>query len=222
MAEFLDGYSYVAIIVTLVLTGCGLPVPEEVPIIAAGVGASLNRLDLTLAYASCMIGALLGDACMYCLGRFFGRRLLQTAWLSHWLSPENEARAELMIRKHGVKVFFLARFLVGVRAPMYISAGILRVPLARFVLIDAICASVVVSIVFGLSYKYGKHVEVIWSWIHESQIGLTLLLFVSLAGLGLYLLWRRHKGRKLEPGAAANDVERQEKNVVKEESNVVS
>ena len=39
----LEHASYLGIIVVLILTGSGLPVPEEVPIIAAGVAANITE-----------------------------------------------------------------------------------------------------------------------------------------------------------------------------------
>ncbi len=102
-----------------------------------------------------------------------------------------------MIRKHGLKVFFAARFLVGVRAPMYVTAGILRVPLGRFLFMDGISATVVVGLVFGLSWRYGKHVETIMKKIHESQVALTIAVgVVVMVGLVYYWLHRRATHRR--------------------------
>ncbi len=190
-------YSYLGIILFLVLTGCGLPVPEEVPIIAAGVAASLGKLNPLLAFGACLIGALMGDTIMYAMGRYFGRGLLRRGGLfAKILNEETEARAEGMIRQHGLKVFFLARFLVGVRAPMYIATGILRVPLARFLFIDSICATVVIGTVFGLSWYYGKHFEGVWEWVRQSQIAFTLAMLAVAAIVGIYLLWVVYRRRK--------------------------
>ena len=49
--------SYLLIIVVLILTGSGLPIPEEVPVVAAGILASLGQMDPWLAVASCLAGA---------------------------------------------------------------------------------------------------------------------------------------------------------------------
>ena len=39
MFDGLRGYGYLGIIVYMILTGCGLPTPEEVAIIAGGVAS---------------------------------------------------------------------------------------------------------------------------------------------------------------------------------------
>ena len=40
-----DHISYLGIIIVLILTGSGLPIPEEVPIVAAGIASSLGKLN---------------------------------------------------------------------------------------------------------------------------------------------------------------------------------
>src|SRR5581483_2013043 len=70
---------YVGIVVALILTGLGLPIPEEVIVIIAGAASSPGNqgapgaLNPWLAFASCWLGAILGDLCTYSVGRHFGR-----------------------------------------------------------------------------------------------------------------------------------------------------
>ena len=88
-----------------------------------------------------------------------------------------------------MKVFFLARFLVGLRSPVYLTAGILRVSFRRFFLIDLFCATAVVSTFFGLTYLFGQYIPHL---IHEGQIALTVVAVIALAGAAFYL-WRRYR-----------------------------
>ena len=74
---FLTHGSYIGIIAVLILTGTGLPIPEEVPVIAAGVLSSHGALDPWLAFFSCLIGALGGDCVMYWIGRHFGSNVVR-------------------------------------------------------------------------------------------------------------------------------------------------
>ena len=139
--DLFNNGSYLGIIVLLVLTGMGLPLPEEVPIIAAGIASSDGSLpNVWLAFVSCVIGAVLGDSMLYAIGYHFGHNLAKKhPRFAHLLHADREAQIEEMIRKHGLKVFFLARFMIGIRAPMYLTAGILRMPFRRFIVVDAIC-----------------------------------------------------------------------------------
>ena len=118
-----------------------------------------------LAFACCLVGALIGDVLMYWIGYHFGRSVLQSqTWWARFLKPEREAKIERMIEQHGLKVLFLARFLVGLRSPVYLSAGILRVSFRRFFLTDLFCATTVIGTFFLLSFHYGT---VIVGWIRR-------------------------------------------------------
>ena len=191
MTEFILAHgSYLAIIFVLILTGTGLPIPEEVPIVAAGILSAHGQLHPWLAFAACLFGALAGDCVMYWIGFHFGRSVVREhpRW-AHFVKPEREAQIEQMLQQHGLKVFFLARFLVGLRSPVYLSAGILRVPFRRFLLIDLFCATTVIGTFFGLSYVYGPTIA---KWIRGAEITLTGVVLVAMAGVGIYF-WRRHR-----------------------------
>ena len=158
MSDLLLGNgSYLVILTVLVLTGIGLPVPEEVPVVVAGILSSHGHLAPWLAFCTCLLGALVGDCAMYAIGRQFGHRVLREHRLwARLVKPHREAQMERMIQRHGLKVLLLARFLVVLRSPVFLSAGILRLPLRRFLLIDVFCASAVIGLFFGLSYAYGE------------------------------------------------------------------
>ena len=212
--------SYVAIILFLILTGAGVPVPEEVPIVAAGVLSAHGHLDPWLAVASCLLGALAGDCLMYYVGYRFGRGVLRGHhWWNRFVTPEREAKVEEMFRRHGLKFFFVARFLVGLRGPTYLTAGILRLSFRRFLLIDLVCATTVVGTFFSLSYLYGRQII---SWVRRAEFLLTVIVVAVVVAVAVYL-WRRHRRQTLttdeelpgdlvelpeEPSEAAQEVER--------------
>jgi membrane protein DedA with SNARE-associated domain len=127
---------------------------------------------------------------MYAIGRQFGHRVLRehSLW-ARLVKPHREAQMQRMIQRHGLKVLLLARFLVGLRSPVFLSAGILRLPLRRFLLIDVFCASAVIGLFFGLSYAYG---ETIANWIRDAEVVLTIVV-VFLAIAAAVYFWRRRR-----------------------------
>lgn len=184
--------SYVAIIIVLILTGSGLPIPEEVPIVTAGILSAHGLLNPWLALASCLLGALVGDCVMYAIGHRFGRSAVREhRWWVRFIKPEREARIEQMIERHGLKVFFVTRFLVGLRSPAYLTAGVLRVPFRRFLLIDLFCASTVIGLFFILSFRYGT---VITKWIRDAEVLSTAMVALALAVVGIFY-WQHRRRR---------------------------
>jgi membrane protein DedA with SNARE-associated domain len=180
--------SYFAIFFVMMLTGAGLPLPEEFPIFAAGL-ACAHGMNPWIAFGCLLAGALAGDCIMYYIGYHFGRGVIKDhRWWARFLTPEREERIEEQFRKHGLSVFFIARFLVGIRSPVYITAGILRVSFKRFLLIDLVCATAVVGTFFSLTYFYGKEIT---AWVKRAQVGLSVTVGAVLVILVIYL-WYRH------------------------------
>lgn len=195
--------AYGGIILLLVLTGAGLPIPEEIPVFAAGVLSRNGTLHVGLAFASCLIGALGGDCVMYALGRYFGRSLLRERhWFAPFLTPEREASIEENIKRHGLKVFFFARFLVGLRSPVFLAAGILRVPFRRFILTDLFCATVVISFFFSLGYIFANQIRAWLQAIRQAEYALSGSVIAVIAVVGLYFYIRRRRAR-LESSSTA-------------------
>jgi membrane protein DedA with SNARE-associated domain len=201
LLNLVHDYGYVGIIIFLVLTGCGLPLPEEVALIAAGVlSAPGQPLNPWISLLCCLIGCLVGDSIMYFIGRKIGRRVMnsKTPW-GKYLTPEREKLLEYMIHEHGVKVLFVARFLVGIRSPVYLTTGILKFPFVRFILADLLCASVVILLFFGLSYYFG---EAVGQWIRNAEYGLTVVVVIGLI-IAAIMAWRhyKHNQEPSKPGA---------------------
>jgi len=195
MPDWTSHLSYVGIIVVLTLTGAGLPVPEEVPVIAAGLASYHGNMHPGLALASCLLGALMGDCLMYWIGYHWGRRVLsEFRWFARVVEPEREKQIEQMIARHGWKVFLGARFLVGLRSPVYLTAGILKVPFRYFLLIDSICATAVICTFFGLAYYFASHIETIVTWFRKSQYALTGVVVLAVASVAAWF-WLRHRKR---------------------------
>lgn len=192
IAFLLDNGSYLAFTFVLLMTGFGLPVPEEVPVVVAGVLASHGQLKPWLAFVACLVGILGGDCAIYGIGRHFGRNLIMThPYWARLVKPEREAHIEEMIHRHGLKTLFIARLLIVLRTPVYLTAGILRMPFRRFLLYDVVCATTVVGTFFLMSYGYGHEIT---RWIRRAEILITVIVVLAAAGVAIYL-WRRHRRR---------------------------
>ena len=193
--EFLveNADSYLGIFVLLVLTGCGMPIPEEFPIVGAGFLASQGRLAPEWAFATCLAGALVGDSIMYFIGYHYGHSLLtKHPKLGKYLGAQSEQKFEGALLRHGFKVMLMARFMVGIRGPVYLAAGVVRIPFRRFFVWDLACASLVVGLFFGLSYRYGEN---ILELITDAEQTFTLIVLVI--GLGCLLWWLRRRRQRL-------------------------
>ena len=194
LATLLHPGSYLGIFLLMVLTGCGMPVPEEVFIVGAGVLSAQGELRPEFAFAATLLGALVGDAAMYGIGYRFGRILHRHPKLSKLFGADREKNFERAVERHGFKVLLMARFMVGVRGPVYLAAGAVRMPFFKFLLWDLVCATLVVGLFFGLAFFFGEEIV---DFITDAELGFTLVVLTAAAVVAFVAL-RRHRRRLLE------------------------
>lgn len=186
---------YLGLFAFMILTGCGLPLPEEVAIVTAGVLSAEGQLHPLEAFLACLLGALIGDAVMYSIGRRFGHSLLSVhPKFAKLLHAERAEELERAIERHGFKVLLIARFMIGVRGPVYLSAGIVRMPFRRFMLWDLVCATLVVGAFFGISYYFGRDIARL---LRDAEILYTIVV-VGVVGVVAYIALRRYRARIAE------------------------
>jgi membrane protein DedA with SNARE-associated domain len=207
-SSLLSDASYLWVIIFLILTGCGLPIPEEVGIIAAGVWAADGAMHFWLGLLACLFGCIVGDSIMYAIGYRFGKSVLREhPRVAGFLTPERERRIEQLIRRRGAVVLFTARFLLGVRGPVYLTAGILHYPYRRFLITDLICATIVVTLFYSLAWWFGR--EII-DYIRQAEAGVTIAvaILIVVGGILFWLHRRRSKqiAQSLETLEHASDV----------------
>ncbi len=196
MAEnFVGQLGYLGIVLVLVLGGLGLPVPEEAPIILAGVLAHRGRMDPSLAFGASFLGVILGDFIVYGLGFWHGERVLSLPLTRKFLTKPREAQIQGYFHRHGVKILILSRFAPGFRTAAYLTAGILRLPPLRLFLADLIAVTLSTSLMFAAGYFFTRWIE---STLEEMKRYALVLAAVSVAGILLYRYIRaRVRGGRL-------------------------
>ena len=170
----------------LVAAGFGAPIPEELPVIWAGLWAA--DPETVTAYGNlrfialpvCILGVVIADGCLYGIGRYFGPKLLNTKFAKRFVPPEKRAKIEENYNKHGVKILLFARLTPGIRAPMFVMSGVMRLPLGRFIFADGIYAIPGVSLLFFLAYWMGEQFRDLIKRIHEQIAFLKPVLIIAL------------------------------------------
>src|SRR5882672_3087817 len=108
----LDGMTaYGAILGLLLVCGLGIPMPEDVTLIGAGVLAALGSVSLTGAIVAGFAGVLIGDAFMFTLGRVYGRHAFKLPLIRNIMTPKRIALAERKVVRNSKFICFSARFL---------------------------------------------------------------------------------------------------------------
>jgi membrane protein DedA with SNARE-associated domain len=135
----------------------------------------------------CILGVVVGDSFLYGIGWTWGAWLVERPFVKkHLLTPARLEDIRENFRKHGVKILLFARMTPGIRAPVFLTAGITRLPVYQFLLADGLYAIPGVSLLFFLGWYFtDTMVELIkdGAW-HR------ILILVALVGIAGYFLFR--------------------------------
>jgi membrane protein DedA with SNARE-associated domain len=185
---------YTAVFIALMICGAGLPLPEDITLVAGGVIAGLGFANVHAMFALAMFGVLLGDSAIFMLGHHYGARILQWRFVARVLTPERYVKVQEKFDRYGNRMLFFARFLPGMRTTVYLTAGTThRVSFLRFLLIDTLAALISVPFWVYLGFFGADNHEWLVKWMHRGQSSLWALVgIVVLIGL---VLWLRHRRR---------------------------
>ena len=197
LQELLQRFTYLGILAALLLGSLGVPIPEEMPIVAAGVLSHEGLARWWLALPVCVLGVLAGDMVLYWAGRRWGERLLGWRVVRHVLTRSRANWLQAAYREHAMKTVAMARHVTGLRAAAFLTAGIARVPFWKFILADAAAAAVSVPLAFGLAYFFTHQISAILADVHRVERWLALAgLVVVAASLVVYAArWNRRVPR---------------------------
>ena len=180
--------------------GLGLPIPEEIPVFAAGVLAHEGVVRWWVALPVCFSGILGVDTILYWVGHHWGERILDWRVVRLGLSREREERFKAAYRRHGVKIVFTARHIAGLRAAAFLTAGIAKVPFLRFLIVDAAAALVGVSVSFGLAFVFADQLGRLFADIRRLEQWAVLGGLLLLVGWLAVLAYRRaRREAKVDP-----------------------
>ncbi|WP_337176849.1 DedA family protein [Paludisphaera sp.] len=191
MTEQLVGQlGYFGIALILVMGGFGLPIPEEAPVLLAAILSRNGKLYGPMAFGSCMAGILIGDFLVYAVGYRYGERVLSIPLTRRLLTKARETQIKGYFHRHGFKILILGRFAVGFRTAAYLTAGILKLPPLKLLLIDLVAATLSTSLVFLLGYFFAHQIE---KGLHEAQQWVAIAIA---SGVGAWLLYRYYKAHQ--------------------------
>lgn len=194
VSAYIQHFTYAGLLVVLILCGMGLPVPEDVALLAGGflVHRGIIQYPMTLLVA--LVGVVAGDNSLFYLGRRFGTGLVKYLGIGRPRSQRQIDRLKEFMRRHGHRAILYARFIAGLRALVYLTAGSLGVNPLRFFLYDLAGAVISVPIVVTLGYLFGNELEAVLRYIGgvEKLVWLVAALSLCVIAMRMLMLTREH------------------------------
>jgi membrane protein DedA with SNARE-associated domain len=178
---------------SLVLIGAFVPA-TALMLVAGGLIAA-GVLDPLPVLFACIIGAVLGDAVSFMLGRRLGGRVLQHPVLA----PHRRriALTRLLCRRYGVISVFAARFLGPIRALAPLVLGAVRMRRRTFQAANVVSAIIWVPIMLAPGYLGAKGLAQLELLVEADHLTIVILAGVAaaVALLAVFAVWRLNARR---------------------------
>ncbi len=179
------------VFLNLLLTQAGLPLPVLPSLLTAAALAGHDPRQVGEVVTAGFAGALLGDFVPYCYGRRFGRRVLGLLCRISFSPDFCVNRTETVFAKIGPWTLIFAKFIPGVSPVSVAMAGITRMPLPLFALLDGIGKLLYVGTCVALGVIFQDAIASVLAKLTEfGKLGIGAVV----AALAIYLLgkwWRR-------------------------------
>jgi membrane protein DedA with SNARE-associated domain len=177
--------------------------PEDISLIAGGFLAYKGAAELPMMMAVGFLGILAGDSLIFFAGRRIGSKVGQRGgFFARIVTPEKRAKVEQAFAKHGEKIVMIFRFVPGLRAVTYFTAGSAGMKYFRFIFWDGVAALASAPLFVFLGYYFGGQLEKAMEMAKEGQVVLLTVLAVGLGGYVLYKLSRRARNKPVTTGTA--------------------
>lgn len=178
----------------LILAGLNIPISEDLVVIGSGVLASSvipeNGWKLFIAV---FLGAYLSDILAYFIGRFLGQRVLASRFFSKFVQPERLVSVYHYYEKYGMLTLFCGRFIpFGVRNCLFITAGMGKMRLHKFLVVDVIACLITTATLFTLSYFFAKNYAALRTSIQWVNFG----IFVAFLFAVFTIFWYKKRKQK--------------------------
>ncbi len=157
MQGLLQHFGYAAVFGLLLVGGVGVPIPEELTQLTAGVLSHEGYLHLAVTLPVVWAGILAGDTTLFLLARRLGPRALDARAVKRVLTPPRREKLERHFARHAFLTVAVARHTGGVRFAAFALAGATGVRTATFVVADGLSAMLSVPIVVGAGYLFAHH-----------------------------------------------------------------
>ena len=161
---------YGFVILFMTASSFGLPIPEEVTLVSAGLVAYMAQHpalyppptpdaegeNLIVLSVICFLAVLGSDLLIYTIGKVYGAKVIETDFFNKHVGQTRFAKINATFNKYSYWACGIFRFTPGVRFPGHMTCGLMRVPVWQFLLVDGLAALISVPTQVILVANYGE------------------------------------------------------------------
>ena len=198
---------YAMITLFMLASSFGLPIPEEIVLIAAGLVGHMAKnphlypsaeaggpvVNVTTLAIVCFLAVFLSDVLIYLIGRIFGARILRSSFFNQRIRGATFEKINKWFIKYGGLACGIFRFTPGLRFAGHLSCGFLGVPLWKFMLVDGMAALISVPTQIYIVSEYGDLVLTNLKRFKGALFLVLAVVLISYAFKRIYLAQRKNK-----------------------------
>ena len=170
----------------------GLPIPEDLPLIIAGVLIHQGHADILLTLVVCYIAVVAGDVIIFRVGKKLGPALFSRRWFRRRVSLSTIKSMRVNLEKRSFSMILIARHLFYLRTVTFLVCGAVKMNFLRFLIADMLAALISLPIMLGIGYLFSEHFDTILEQISSIRRSFVIISVPILALVG-GLLYRRNK-----------------------------
>lgn len=193
ISGLIEHFPYMGLFILLILGGIGFPFPEDTTLILCGFLISADVIKPLPALTVVYSGVLAADFALFLFGRKYGRMIVSLRKFRKIISPEKLSLLEERFHKRGVIVILVGRHLAGLRAQIFLVAGVMKMSPLKFLASDAVSSIFTIILMVGAGYMGGNSLEVIRKYLTRIE---HVAVLAAILSLSLYLLYRFFKSRR--------------------------
>ncbi len=192
IGDFISAYGYLGLAVLMLAENLFPPIPSEAVLPLAGFFVGRGELSFLPALAVATLGSLAGAIILYALGRWGGRALVLRYGRTLRVKEKDLDRAEKWFEEYGDAVVLVARIVPFARSVVSIPAGVLEMPLLRFMLLSAAGTCAWNTLLIGAGWYLGEN----WERISSIVGSASEIVVIVLAAVTVVLIVRWWRSRR--------------------------
>jgi membrane protein DedA with SNARE-associated domain len=195
IVRLIEDAGYLGVAFLMFLETVFPPIPSEIIMTVAGLGAAKGKMNIIAVIASGTAGAMLGNYFWYLVARVIGVDRLKPI-IIRWgrfltLDWQEIEKAERLFGTQGWAIVFFGRMLPTLRSLISIPAGLLKMRLSTFVFWSTI-GTVGWTALLGLAgYVMGKSFEQVDAFV--GPIAIAVIVVIVIGYLWRLITWTPHK-----------------------------
>jgi membrane protein DedA with SNARE-associated domain len=196
---FINHFPYLGILLLLILGEIGFPFPEDATLILSGFLTAHEVIKPLPAFLVLYLGLLITDFSLYVVGKKYGRSIVEHKRFHKIISPDRLSKLEEKFKKWGGLVIFLGRHVWGLRAQIFLVAGVMKMSAIKFLMADGVAAFFTIALWGGIGYLGGNSLQVLKKDVTRIEhIGVVVLVLLLFGGV-IFRYFRNNRKSRTKP-----------------------